>query len=998
MNGQLVADLEDLSNSSKAERDQQKQSRATRRRNREAAQMIKSEHIEGFRGDTDAIEDLLDFIESGGGNGNNKKKKKVGTGGVVNGNNESILPNGHETNDIMALAKNGKKAKQSSGKNKVGGSQKDSEKSSEDTSEKADDSSSGKSESDDVKEVVDMVVETDKKKVVEDKAEVKAFTPEVKASTPEVKASTPEVKASTPEVKASTPEVKASTPEVKASTPEVKASTPEVKAPTPEVKASTPEVKASTPEVKASTPEVKASTPEVKASTPEVKASTTEVKASTPEVKASTPEVKASTLEVQAKSPAPTSLHGFPSSIKDFDVNDVFIFTDFENVQPLSEGEFKVVTRKKAPRSQSQTCVMGVSQKDFGRDGSYQHSQVYGGYTGPLFASRDDRFRTEDRPNMRRTRPIVRSVTPPPSATNPSTEKDHYYYQDKPTGERAFSPSAFPALGGMRRNSTGDVPSAIEPDDSDLESVKSLPLVAGSASSGARAEGTLSPIMSYAKIAAGPKTANAKSNQGSGYGAVAAWTAEVKPEAEALPETGRRHSLPSLTDPMLEPIVSEPAVATPPLSVAPETHSVCDTKPDSQQLPESEPETETNTCPKTEKVISNLGNTAKEASRTNETAEKETRQSQEQHQQQQTQSSRSDSDISHSKEVVPIVVNENSIKRTQSDHTGDSFRCSRQRDDRAPMLTFGSNVNSDLQGPILPILDQKEFPAITEVGVVTRPVVAAPSQSSKTLAPVALASQPVTMPQASAKTKVSAVAPAASSVTSTPPVAMASPSATGSNNNKKQKNKSVVFLDRRSRRSTPNLGISFGFDTNFEAMATPATGASGGAAPTAKSQSASLTSSTVVTSLVQTLAASGTEIKQAECGFNGLVAVPTSLPAKLSVSVVTSTTTAITENKVVPPPPNHPTQELITPTPVGEPNAVIQSTCCPPAPLGAGAAQPVVAAPTPGTDNTKRVVNIEKLMPLSTAVDPNFARGRFAVEEAASALKRRKCHHLMNST
>lgn len=98
-----------------------------------------------------------------------------------------------------------------------------------------------------------------------------------------------------------------------------------------------------------------------------------------------------------------------------------------------------------------------------------------------------------------------RSITPPPSSivTSLSMEAERNKMRD-------LSPSSFPALGAGRqgrqsfrdgrRSSTGDVPKEIlikPQDDSDLESVKSLPASAQAVSPRLQ--------ISYAKMAASPK-------------------------------------------------------------------------------------------------------------------------------------------------------------------------------------------------------------------------------------------------------------------------------------------------------------------------------------------------------------------------------------------------------------------------------------------------------------------------------------------------------------
>ena len=156
--------------------------------------------------------------------------------------------------------------------------------------------------------------------------------------------------------------------------------------------------------------------------------------------------------------------------------NEDYRFTDFEPLR--KEPEFTVVGKKKRkvpvkePVSTRETLIQ---QKTVKRE-EYRKSQ--------------------------------RSVTPPPLnklASNVEGERT-----------RDLSPSAFPALGSSnqpgfrdaRRNSTGDVRTEVQSiikaqDDSDIESVKSLP----ASSQGVWGQNSLSPRLpvSYAKMAASPK-------------------------------------------------------------------------------------------------------------------------------------------------------------------------------------------------------------------------------------------------------------------------------------------------------------------------------------------------------------------------------------------------------------------------------------------------------------------------------------------------------------
>ena len=166
-------------------------------------------------------------------------------------------------------------------------------------------------------------------------------------------------------------------------------------------------------------------------------------------------------------------------------VDSKFIFTDIDLQAVPKEDEFRVVEKKKKkPAKEVQNHYVTVSANN----------------NKPA-----SRF-IEDKRSL-----------PPPSSNTLTTSDGSYMTKctEIDTRMRDLSPSAFPALsngkGRMqdgRRNSTGDVPIPSEialktQDDSDLESVKSLP-----ATQGSRAADTLiSPRlnMSYAKMAASPK-------------------------------------------------------------------------------------------------------------------------------------------------------------------------------------------------------------------------------------------------------------------------------------------------------------------------------------------------------------------------------------------------------------------------------------------------------------------------------------------------------------
>lgn len=141
-----------------------------------------------------------------------------------------------------------------------------------------------------------------------------------------------------------------------------------------------------------------------------------------------------------------------------------YIFTDID--QPPREEKFQVVgKKKKKPITKETLSHEWMPRRD---------------------VKREDRRRP------------VRSATPPPVPVS-SVSGDRLE-------DRSLSPSAFPALSTGkegRRNSTGNVVSVVSPplDDSDLESVKSLPSVTDKALS----PGAIKPVVSYAKIAASPK-------------------------------------------------------------------------------------------------------------------------------------------------------------------------------------------------------------------------------------------------------------------------------------------------------------------------------------------------------------------------------------------------------------------------------------------------------------------------------------------------------------
>ena len=152
-------------------------------------------------------------------------------------------------------------------------------------------------------------------------------------------------------------------------------------------------------------------------------------------------------------------------------VTDTYIFTDLDFGCSLpQEDEFKEVKKKKKRPKEAVTAV----QKD-----SVFHALC--------------QVEPHRKPHV-----SVHSVTPPPTSSVCS---------DDAHVERALSPSSFPVLGRSRegrRNSTGNAPPVDGmQDDSDMESVKSVPI---GSDLGGRLDGGLSPSnlakQSYAKIAA----------------------------------------------------------------------------------------------------------------------------------------------------------------------------------------------------------------------------------------------------------------------------------------------------------------------------------------------------------------------------------------------------------------------------------------------------------------------------------------------------------------
>ena len=234
-------------------------------------------------------------------------------------------------------------------------------------------------------------------------------------------------------------------------------------------------------------------------------------------------------------------------------VNDAYIFTDYDSVSlPVEEDFVTVSTKKKKVRNMGQQPNQYFHHKD-NLNGSGSHH--YNSYRESSLSSMGDNrsyvgigtqlaqlpSRGDDRRPPRPSRPMTRSVTPPPTSFSSSLQTD--YSSDnsnrrsyiKASRNRAFSPSSIPAQNKSeeesdfpvisnqsndfpslptatkshdgRRNSTGNVPSEVPDVDSDMESVKSLPLSSSNQRDGGsspRGSGTAS-IISYARIAAGQR-------------------------------------------------------------------------------------------------------------------------------------------------------------------------------------------------------------------------------------------------------------------------------------------------------------------------------------------------------------------------------------------------------------------------------------------------------------------------------------------------------------
>ena len=210
------------------------------------------------------------------------------------------------------------------------------------------------------------------------------------------------------------------------------------------------------------------------------------------------------------------------------DIDNKFIFTDIDFQSVPKEDEFQVVEKNKKKKKPTREAPNHYTSA-----GNNNH--------------KPSRF-LEDKRVL------------PPTNSNRLTASDTSHVPksaEADTRMRDLSPSAFPALGSgkgriqeARRNSTGDVPILSEiaskaQDDSDIESVKSLPATQGSRV----AETLISPRlnMSYAKMAASPKQ-KGESQDDKTSGFVDDDESERKMAIWKGSPTERRHSIGSSPD------------------------------------------------------------------------------------------------------------------------------------------------------------------------------------------------------------------------------------------------------------------------------------------------------------------------------------------------------------------------------------------------------------------------------------------------------------------
>lgn len=213
----------------------------------------------------------------------------------------------------------------------------------------------------------------------------------------------------------------------------------------------------------------------------------------------------------------PQVLGDFPS------IDNNFIFTDLDVPQVPKEDEFTIVGKKKKKVAAS------------AKDAQPHHNNFLTGGNG----GKSRRYEEKRGGN---------SVSHAPKANvhasqQPSSVESEAHMRD-------LSPSAFPALGSGkgkqegRRNSTGDVPIPTglkTQDDSDLESVKSLPATQGSQA----ADSALSPRLSYARITAPLGSSKHRNSGDSGVNSTLDVESEIDPKKAVWKgsPTERRHSI-----------------------------------------------------------------------------------------------------------------------------------------------------------------------------------------------------------------------------------------------------------------------------------------------------------------------------------------------------------------------------------------------------------------------------------------------------------------------
>lgn len=207
-----------------------------------------------------------------------------------------------------------------------------------------------------------------------------------------------------------------------------------------------------------------------------------------------------------------------------------FIFTDLDVPEVPKEDEFTVVEKKKKKAKETHQP-----------QNNFLSSGTNGSGSGKSRRLEDKRTNSSNSHSLSKTSSQV-------SYQTASVENDAHL--------RDLSPSSFPALGSSktkqegRRNSTGDVPIPTglkSQDDSDLESVKSLPATKGSQT----ADLALSPRLSYARMAAHPASSKpADSGDGEHRLSLEMSESELDPKKAVWKgsPTERRHSIGSSPD------------------------------------------------------------------------------------------------------------------------------------------------------------------------------------------------------------------------------------------------------------------------------------------------------------------------------------------------------------------------------------------------------------------------------------------------------------------